>query len=341
MNLSTNKFGTSWIAQEDDLKDEKIFIYNCACLTIHTEVLGWANKNKNLIVTDPSQATIIIVLGCQVTDIAILNDTLTAEEMRLKYPQTTVFIGGCLGQRFDIPVGFPRVDLLEADYEPIVDNFLITWQPPFWDAEEDFLRIGVEAYIRVGKGCHGKCSYCTIRETRKEYKVLDMFELGDQIEELGSEYCYIVPTCDTLSSTQIRQLLHTTEELFLRNVEPSTLIKSTQDIVEMCEFGNLVGIHVPIQSLNSKVLESMNRNPDHVYESLFFLKWLKEKYHVKIATNIISGFDNIIGGYEPKIDIYKLFDHVAVNPYWDGVWDRQKAETRMLQFVPQYKVNIV
>ena len=48
MYLATNKFGTSQMfTDEDILKDgSKIYIFNCACLTIHSETLGWANKHN-------------------------------------------------------------------------------------------------------------------------------------------------------------------------------------------------------------------------------------------------------------------------------------------------------
>lgn len=338
-NQVTNKFGSSVMLTGADLVDKKVFIYNCACLTIQSEVLGWANANKSSIVTSPQDADTIVVLGCQVTDFAILNDILTAEALSEKYTADVV-MGGCLAQRFEIPLNFKRVDLLESDYTAIEDSELVSWQPPFWSTEERFFRTGLESYIRVGKGCHGWCSYCTIRETRKEYKALDISKLEEQFEHAYCNNRVVIPTCDTLLPARIEALSTFPNQFYLRNIEPSTLVKVKGTLTSMSKYANIAWLHVPIQSTNSKVLESMNRDPDHVYESLYFLKYIKEEYGIKLATNVITGFENVIGGYKPKLDIDKLFDHVSVNPYWGGAWNRENAVLRMKKYVPNYITNI-
>lgn len=72
-----NGFGNAPMLTGEELG--KVYVYNCACLTIHTEVLGWCNANKSQVVLDPGEADTILILGCQVTDLSVLNDILTAE----------------------------------------------------------------------------------------------------------------------------------------------------------------------------------------------------------------------------------------------------------------------
>ena len=332
----TNRFGNAPMLTGEELG--KVYVYNCACLTIHTEVLGWCNANKYQVVLDPGEADTILILGCQVTDLSVLNDILTAERFREKY-FAKVVIGGCLAQRFDIPLDFARVDLLESDYTHIADTSLVTWQKPFWERKENFLRSGSEAYIRVGKGCHGKCTYCTIRQTRKDFKMLSIPQLTEGIFKAVKLGKTVVPTCDTLKTCQIRELSYMVGKFFLRNIEPPTLLEASTYLDNMLKCGSIAGLHVPIQSLNSAVLKSMSRDPEAVYKVLTLLKDWKQKYGIQLATNIISHYPEQVHSTAVNGKLEEIFDHVAENPYWGGGWDRKDAWRRMIKYIPDYRVT--
>jgi len=348
MFISTNKFGTANIYEESDILNKKIYIYNCACLTIHTETLGWANKHKNCIVNNPVDADVIIVLGCQVTDLAIHNDIQTLLAFQFKYgcEDKLILFGGCIGQRFDIfPTVFNRIDLLYSNYQPVTDDSLITWQHPFWIKQSEtnsFLRTDKKdfKYIRVGKGCHGRCQYCTIRITRKDPVTLDLNKLLPQFEECAGSNKIIIPVADTLTIPQIEHLygiaIQYKIKFALRNIEPSNAVATSDTLLKFSESGLLDTIHIPIQSTNKDSLRQMNRSINDTFESIELIKNIKSN-GVYTATNVIINYNDQSSGYNT---IKEIFDHVAWNPYWNGKWDIVTAARRMTQYIPFYQISI-
>lgn len=343
MYIATNKFGTKTMCTPSDILTDgvKIYIFNCACLTIHTETLGWANHFSEYITTDINAADIIIVLGCQVTDLAILNDINTIDKLKRLHPQKRFFIGGCLAQRFDLfDDKYTRMDILYQDYQPIVNENLITWQEPFWDEiGDDFLRPNNHTHnLRVGKGCHGKCQYCTIRVTRKNYSELNIDELIPEIYKNWNKT--IIPTADTLSPRQIETFFEIAQQkrikFSLRNIEPDNAIRCKETLINFAKSGLLDTIHIPVQSNNIGVLRAMNRSISATEEAIELAIELK-KLRVRIATNVIIDYQGETDDYS---GIYDIFDHVAWNPYWDGVFALEKARARMKKYIPGYKIRV-
>ena len=160
MKEITNKFGSGILYEEKDL-GESIYCVCTACMSVWSDFLSFANaelgkeKNRKYVtpffvekeskdVPDPTDT--IVVLGCQVTDLAIYNDLKTAEELREKYPDVSIYIGGCLAQRFDIvlPNYLRRLDVIRKEYTDLkyVTGF-IDYKKPFWnknlkDSDDEF-----------------------------------------------------------------------------------------------------------------------------------------------------------------------------------------------------------
>ena len=52
---------------------------------------------------------------------------------------------------------------------------------------------------------------------------------------------------------------------------------------------------------------------------------------VILATNIIIDYKNF---QNPNMEeLKRLFDYISWNPYWDGVWNREKAEARFAAYI--------
>lgn len=80
-------------------------------MTVYAETLGWAVFNKRQMTLDPSEADNIVVLSCQVTDLAILNDLKILNNLKnkkVKTPKYSELRGGTLNQ--DLPI-FKGMDL--------------------------------------------------------------------------------------------------------------------------------------------------------------------------------------------------------------------------------------
>lgn len=330
-----NKFGEGNLYQIDDLKG-KIYCKCTACLGIYTDFLSWAQLNKDRIANTPESANCVIVLGCQVTDLAILNDLNHAEAIK----HDNIFIGGCLSQRFDIPLPekYKRLDVVRIENQPIVDFSLVDYAKPFWvsDFEEstDNLAQGnlFRNYypLKIGAGCTGKCKYCTIRDTRGDYYALDAFL---QVAEfLNNENVVLISDSPTVRQINDWCNLseHYNKKISIRNIEPQTLIACTNYLTVLARKGLLDIIHCPIQSNDIELIEAMGRNSVSTLYAIDFMNLLRQ-YGVRIATNIIIDYTDDKGNFYPNSDFDFLnskFDYVSWNPYFDGVWDKEKALDR-------------
>ena len=172
-----NIFGEGIIYNKDDL-GKKIYATSAACMSVWSDMLSFANKYKDRFVNDPLKADDIVVLGCQVTDLAVLNDLEVAKKLH-ELTGKEIYLGGCIAQRMDIPLPdyVRRLDVVREYNVDLDDRNLVHYEKPFWVPDfkegEDNLKEGHlfrDFYpLKIGAGCHGKCKYCTIVHTRGGY----------------------------------------------------------------------------------------------------------------------------------------------------------------------------
>lgn len=131
MKTETNKFGTGVLYDAEDLNG-KTFCSCAACMSVYADFLSWANTNVEKITHVPNLADNIVVLSCQVTDLAVLNDLRTLERYAVINPTCTLYIGGCLAKRFDIelPENVRRLNNVDADGTFIRSTALVHYEKP-------------------------------------------------------------------------------------------------------------------------------------------------------------------------------------------------------------------
>ena len=100
-----NRFGLGEIYKISDILETlpergKIYCECCACMSVYSDFLSWiaTADNTKYMTTDPTEASVIIILGCQVTDLAVHNDISRAEELHNVYPEKTYLYGGGLSK---------------------------------------------------------------------------------------------------------------------------------------------------------------------------------------------------------------------------------------------------
>lgn len=174
-----NIFGTGKIYNKEDLKG-KIYATSAACMSVWSDMLSFANVNKERFVKKPEEADSIVVLGCQVTDLAVLNDLEVASKLHNQTGKD-IYMGGCLGKRMDIPLPkyIKRLDVVREYGVDLKDLKLIDYEKTFWvpdfQESEDNLANGnlFRNYypLKIGAGCHGKCKYY-LKLFIAQYKVL-------------------------------------------------------------------------------------------------------------------------------------------------------------------------
>lgn len=323
----------------DDLKG-KHYIVCTACMSILSDGLSWANANPDKISKTPNDADNIIVLSCQVTDLAVLNDMRTAEKFVTEYPDKKVFISGCLSNREDIsmPVDVERLEQFRKNYQPINDGSLVAFAKPFWikDFEEsaDPLASGNifrnKYPLRIGKGCPFTCAFCTIRITRGKF---EQYDVDDRLIDEFLTHDDVLLIADSPTVQQIKDwcgiALKYNKEISIRNVEPQIAMKCKDELLAAANAKVLNTFHCPIQSNNRDVLIDMNRHVNETFDVIELSKQLKS-LGVIIATNIIVDYKDFPNDFD---EIYKTYDYVSWNPLWDRVWDRAKAEERFDKYI--------
>jgi len=210
MKTETNKFGSGVLYEAEDIEG-LIFTTCTACMSIYSEFLSWANAHKDRFTMNPQIADNIIVLSCQVTDLAVLNDICHLEKFIRTFPDKHFFIGGCLARRFDIelPDGVKRLENIKKDYQLIDETWMVDFADPFWvnefdeystDEMKDGHLFRNMYSLRIGVGCKGKCKYCTIRTTRGSY-----YELNESDAEFKIIDKDIVLISDNPTAEQIKK----------------------------------------------------------------------------------------------------------------------------------------
>lgn len=337
MVSETNVFGSGKLHEPEDV-DGDVFTICTACSSIYSEHLSWVRANHERNVQLPAEADNIVVLGCQVTDVAVLNDLRQLEQCMRKYPRHKYYVGGCLARRFDIelPEGVERISSWRQDYKEVLMGE-IYWAAPFWlkdfdhvdSYEESELKDGnlfrYQYPLRISVGCQRNCAYCSIKHTRGEGYELDP---DKQIDEFLSHKDVLL-IADSPSEDLIRRwcgiALERNKPISIRNLEPVVGIHLIPKFDELADEGLLRILHIPIQSDNPNALRRMNRSISSVDNLMACLPQLKEK-GVILATNVIIDYEDILN---PDMEtIGKVFDYISWNPYWDGKWDRQRAEKK-------------
>lgn len=342
MKHVNNKFGEGILYEKHDL-GKKIYATSAACMSVWSDMLSYANKYPEYFVNDPAYADSIVVLSCQVTDLAVLNDLRVAAKLH-ELTGKEIYIGGCLAQRMDIPLPefTRRLDVVREIGVELNNTSLVNYEAPFWvpdfKDEDDNLKDGHlfrDYYpLKLGAGCHGNCKYCTIRHTRGEvYETIPR----EQIDEF-LHHEHVVLTSDSPSVKQIKEWAiiakETNKEISIRNIEPQNLIQCESELIELANLGLLDIVHCPVQSFDKLVLESMNRSVDATYKAIELLLKLRN-LGVITATNIIIDYvvnDEVIENHDQE-KLNKYFDYYSWNPYFDGNYDIIRAKERFNKYI--------
>jgi len=188
------------------------------------------------------------------------------------------------------------------------------------------------AYLKISEGCSNNCSYCTIPSIKGSYRSFEMDALvteGNELAELGFRELILIgqdttrygtdlygkPMLDSLLNKLSR--IPRIEWLRLMYAHPGTIDENILEEIErnkkICRY-----IDLPIQHINSRILESMNRAVDRQRIEKI-VKALKAIAGISIRTTIIVGYPTETDDEFDELMEFAsqgYFDWVGVFPYY-------------------------
>ncbi len=270
------------------------------------------------IVSDPSQADVIIVNTCAFLESARKEAIETVLEMA-RYKSANckkVIVTGCLGQKFGNEL---YKELIEADaivgtyeYADICNIVAETLggSRKLYKNCDNGLTFGSRilttaphiAYLKVADGCDNFCTYCLIPYIRGRYRSVPMEKLLQHANELAAQGVkeLILVAQDTTRYgndlygkpmlTELVRELSKIEQLHwirLLYCYPELIDKALIDeIVSNPKIVNYVDI--PLQHINDAILRKMNRRSDGLSIRTLFEKLSGN--HIAIRSTFICGF---------------------------------------------------
>ena len=279
-------------------------------------ILGLFKNMEYDIVSDPSISDVIVVNTCGFIESAKKEAIDTILEMAdyKEYGKCkALIVTGCLAKRYkkDILENMPEVDLCIGvdEYENIGEILSKFLNEKFKGTRLEFCDRIISsnfplAYIRISDGCNNKCHYCAIPSIRGKFKSRKIEDILIEVENLAnqgiSEFCLISQDTskygiDIYKKPMLATLINKISKiegvkwiriLYMYIFETNDeIINEIASNSKVCKYFDL-----PIQHINNKVLESMNRYDTKEKIYLTVNKIRKKIPDVIIRTTVMVGY---------------------------------------------------
>ena len=284
-------------------------------LVVTEEMIGLFKKHDYEIVSDPSEAEIIVINTCGFIESAKDEGVKTILEMsdykedKCKY----LIVTGCLVERYktELIEALPEVDLFVKiseynDLWKMIDSLI---KNNIGDDKMDYhyrmITTGeTMAYLKIAEGCSNYCTYCAIPYIQGKYvsrKYEDILEEADMLAKKGIKELVVIAQdttkygYDLYGKYRLPELLDDLCKIdgikwirFLYSYPESItdeLIEVVKRNDKVCKYFDL-----PIQHISDSILKKMNRKSDGNTIRNLIKKLRKEIPDVILRTTLIVGF---------------------------------------------------
>ncbi len=260
---------------------------------------GWKLTNSH------SDADVIVVRGCSVTQRAQRDCEQLITHIRKKYPNTRLLIEGCIAaaRTSRITAPQPHISLRNAQGGTPIPTRT------------------ARAYLKVQDGCAGKCTFCIVPKFRGKSSSVDFNAVLDKAKRfIDVGYHEIVVTGCNLSlyasnGKRLPELMDALAALSpecrirLGSLEPSDVAAEVVAVMSgkanVCRF-----LHIPVQSASNRILVAMKRpyTANDVDELVRAIR--RQIPNAGIGCDLMTGFPS-----ESDLDFMATFGMLDRNPF--------------------------
>ena len=262
-----------------------------------------------------SDANIIIVNTCSVTNVADKKCLKMIRKIKREYPNALLVVAGCSSQNNQNVYEALDIDILlgnkdKSKIAELIKEYLDTEKKyvKFYnerDLEFEDMLINdynhVRAFVKIEDGCDNFCSYCIIPFVRGSVRSKD-FDTVIKEAKLLTEHGHkeiVLTGIDTghyMSNnhdlTDLINELSKIDDLLRIRISSIEITELNDKFLEMLKINKKVcnHLHIPLQAGSDEILKRMNRKYDLAYYEEKINKIRSIRPDISITTDIIVGF---------------------------------------------------
>lgn len=262
-----------------------------------------------------SEANIIVVNTCSVTNVADKKCLKMIRRIKREYPNSILVVAGCSSQNkqeiyenldIDILIGNKdksKIDILLNEYIKTHKRYVKFYNDRKLDFEDMLISDynHVRAFIKIEDGCDNFCSYCIIPYVRgsvRSKKFETVIKEAKLLTQKGHKEIVLtgIHTGHYMDNdydlTDLINELSKIEDLLRIRISSIEITELNDKFLNMLSTNKKVcdHLHIPLQAGSDEILKRMNRKYDLKYYEEKIKKIRMIRPDISITTDIIVGF---------------------------------------------------
>lgn len=262
-----------------------------------------------------SEANIIVVNTCSVTNVADKKCLKMIRRIKREYPNSILVVAGCSSQNkqeiyenldIDILIGNKdksKIDILLKEYIKTHKKYVKFYNDRKLDFEDMLISDynHVRAFIKIEDGCDNFCSYCIIPYVRgsvRSKKFETVIKEAKLLTQKGHKEIVLtgIHTGHYMDNdydlTDLINELSKIEDLLRIRISSIEITELNDKFLNMLSTNKKVcdHLHIPLQAGSDEILKKMNRKYDLKYYEEKIKKIRMIRPDISITTDIIVGF---------------------------------------------------
>lgn len=293
-----------------------IITFGCKVNQYESNMMKENMLSSNFFYTeDLTDANIIIVNTCSVTNVADKKCLKMIRRLKREYSNAILVVAGCSSQNkqsvyenldIDILIGNRDksiIDKLIKEYIETEKKYVKFYNDRNLDFEDMFISDynHTRAFIKIEDGCDNFCSYCIIPYVRGSVRSKDFDKVIKEAEELAKHgHKEIVLTGihtghylnNGYDLTDLINELSKIDDIKRIRISSIEITELNDKFLDMLKNNDKVcdHLHIPLQAGSDEILKRMNRKYDLAYYEEKIKKIRSIRPDISISTDIIVGF---------------------------------------------------